>query len=123
MTLLGAVAAAAIAVGAWVSVPGGIWTPTAEQFDEVHGSLEGYVKQQAAAQHVTLPDWSSYSFQYQGRKHHSRKFIYISALCQSQDEADPQQFVLVDDGGPCFFQIRYDLQTKMFYRLQFNGVG
>ena len=32
-------------------------------------------------------------------------------------------FVLVDDGGACYFQVYYDPERKKFIRLAFNGIG
>ena len=115
------VAVVAVAVGSWVAVPGGSWSPAPEQLSEIRSSLEPFVKQQAAEQHRQLPNWSRYSFQYQGQLDDGQRVIFVNAFCISPPEYAQRQFVFVFDGGPCFFQVKYDPNKKRFFQLMFNG--
>lgn len=111
----------AIAIGSWVAVPGGSWSPSSELMGEVRGQIESYVKQHAVEQHLQLADWSRYSFQYQGQLENGRQAVFINAFCDAPPEYARQQFVVVLDGGPCFFQVKYDPEKKQFFQLTFNG--
>jgi hypothetical protein len=85
--------------------------------------LEPFVKQQAAEQHQKLPNWSSYTFQYQGQMDGENKIVFINAFCIAPPEYAQRQFVMVFDGGPCFFEVKYDPNKKKFFQLTFNGVA
>jgi hypothetical protein len=111
------------AVGSWVRVPEGTWTATARQRDEVSSGIQEFVKQQAKEQNLKLPRWSSYSFQYQEQVDGNQKIIFVNAFCIAPPGYVRQRFVVVLDGGPCFFQVKFDPQTKQFSQLRFNGIG
>ena len=116
-----ATAAVAISIGSWTLVPGGSWSPSSEDLTEVRSRIEPFVKVQAAANHRELPAWSRYSFQYQGRSEGERKVIFVNAFCITPPPYAREQFVFVFDGGPCFFNLKYDPQKKQFFDLMFNG--
>lgn len=59
-------AALTIAIGSWLSVPGS-WQPSDLQLDEARSQLMPYVSRQASLSGETLPNWSEYIFQFQGR--------------------------------------------------------
>lgn len=111
----------AVVVGSWVAMSGGSWPPSPAQVTEIQNGLRSFVVQQATAQHRKLPDWSSYTFQYQGRSDGGQKVVFINAFCISPPEYTQQQFVLVFDGGTCFFEVKYDPNKKSFIQLTFNG--
>lgn len=111
----------AVAIGSWVVVPGGSWSPSPEQINEVRSRIAPFVQQQAKVQHQELPIWSQYSFQYQGQLDDGKKIIFVNAFCISPPEYTLRKFVEEFDGGPCFFQVKYDPQKKMFLQLIFNG--
>ena len=114
-------AALIVAVGSWVAVPGGAWSPAPEQLSEIRSSLEPFVKQQAVKQNKQLPIWSSYTFQYQGQVVNEQKVVLVNAFCIAPPEYSKLRFVTVSDGGPCFFQVKYDPNKKKFFQLSFNG--
>ena len=119
MNLIGTVLV--VVVGSWVAIPGGAWTPAPEQLTEIRSNLELFVKQQALKQNKKLPIWSSYTFQYQGQVVDKQEVVLINAFCIEPPEYSKHQFVLVFDGGPCFFQVKYDPNKKKFFQLMFNG--
>jgi hypothetical protein len=112
---------AAVAVGSWVAMSGGAWSPSPTQVTEIQGGLKPFVLHQATEQRRKLPDWSSYTFQYQGRLDGGLKVVFINAFCISPPEHTQQQFVLVLDGGTCFFEVKYDPNKKRFFQLTFHG--
>ena len=111
----------AIVVGSWLHIPDGSWSPAPEQLSELRNSLEPFVKQQALTQHLQLPKWQNYTFQFQGQVDEGQKIIFVNAFCSSPLEQARVQFVVVFDGGSCFFQVKYNPNKKLFYQLMFNG--
>jgi len=114
-------AALTVAIGSWVFIPGGGWSITPIELSEIQNGLESYVKEQASIQHRHLPEWSNYTFQYQGQINDNKKLVFINAFCISPPGYIQRQFVIVLDGGTCFFQVKYDPTTKKYYDLMFNG--
>src|SRR5471030_501047 len=96
------IAASAIAVGSWISVPGGAWSPGAEAVAKLQGSVRPFVVEQAGLAKYKLPAWSSYTFQYQGQLHGSTKVIFVNAFCERPPANAQKQFIVVFDGGPCY---------------------
>lgn len=113
--------ALAVVVGSWLAIPDGAWSPAPEQVSELRISLASYVKQQALTQHLQLPKWQNYTFQFQGQVDAGQKIIFVNAFCITPPEQAKRQFVFVFDGGPCFFQVKYNPNQKLFYQLMFNG--
>jgi hypothetical protein len=113
--------ALAVVVGSWLAIPNGEWSPAPEQVSELRNSLEPFIKQQALTQHLQLPKWQNYTFQFQGQVDERQKIIFVNAFCISPPAQAKLQFVHVFDGGPCFFQVKYNPVKKEFYQLMFNG--
>jgi hypothetical protein len=111
----------ALLASSWISVAGGAWTPPDDAVEDASGRLRQFVAQQAAARHRQLPKWSSYTFQYQGQQADGKQFILINAFCVKPEPNVRTQMYFVDDGGPCFFNVKYNPVTKQFFELQING--
>ncbi len=116
-----AAAAVAISIGSWTLVPGGSWSPSSAELTEVRSRIERFVTMQAASSRRDLPAWSRYSFQHQGRLEDEKKVIFVNAFCITPPTYTRDHFVFVFDGGPCFFNLKYDPQKKQFFDLMFNG--
>ena len=68
---------------------------------------------------TNFKDRESYWYQY---KTINDSEIYINALCKvSKPELLEEDFIVVFDGGSCFFQITYNFKTDKFYDLQVNS--
>ncbi len=118
-------AACAVDDNPWIEVEGGIWAPSAEVLTTLKSGIRPYVEAQARNQRRELKRWSNYTFQYQGQQQGGRKFIFVSGFCSNnafiKDEQLSKRMVLVEDGGTCFFDLKYDPQKKQFYGLYING--
>ena len=112
---------AVLAVGSWTAIPGGTWQPTNPTISEIRAHLKEYVQEKATEQQKSLPAWSRYSFQFQGQEKEGHRFVFINAYCIAPPKYAKKTFVLVDDGGPCFFNIKYDPASRGFFELEFNG--
>ena len=76
---------------------------------------------QAAKQGRGLPEWSRYFFQYQGQSIDGRRLVFTNAFCIEPPENVEERFLLVLDGGACFFSVQYDPQQQVFLELSFHG--
>ncbi len=106
----------------WVRVNGGSWEPDRQLVRELKAQLEPYVKATAKAQGRELRNWSEYIFQYQGLEEKGRKYVLVNAIChRDRDWNLEQRIIFVRDGGPCFFNLRFDPKRKRYYDLAING--
>jgi hypothetical protein len=71
-----------------------------------------------------MPKWSTYTFQYQGRKSSLGKpYIFVDAFCGTASVDVRTAWVEVLDGGTCYFSAKYDPKTNRVYDVQVNGVA
>jgi hypothetical protein len=121
MTFIGSLLVAALAVGSWIAVPGGDWNPSEQVVNEIRAGLEKFVQMKATEQKKRMPEWSTYTFQFQGQEKGGQKFVFVNAYCTAPPEYSTERFVFVLDGGPCFFNVKYDPKLHTFFELGFNG--
>ena len=114
-------AALVVALGSWLAVPGGTWQPTDLEVVEARLQLEPYVVRQASLAKETLPNWDSYTFQYQGQEIHGKRVILVNAFCEAPPPYAATQLVVVLDGGPCYFNAYWDPLDKIYIGVAFNG--
>jgi hypothetical protein len=112
-----------IAVGSWIFVPGGNWQPSDAQLDDAREKIHAYATLKSEGRLDGLAPWESYTFQYQGRELDGHKIIYVNAFCSEPPAYAAEQMVLVLDGGACYFEAYYDIESRSFVRLVFNGVA
>jgi hypothetical protein len=113
----------ASAPSSWIHVKGGAWDPDEAVLLHLGASIQSYVTSEATRLGSKLPVWDQYRFQYQGRLDDKRKrIVLVNAFCHSSaDDKLESEFLFVDDGGPCFFTLEYDQETREFRSLRFNG--
>ena len=100
----------------------GHWTPGREDVFKFEARLESHLRKAADRRSPAL--WKKlvdYRRQYAGIEARGRKLLYVNFVCHSFNGEWKNHPVSVDDGGDCFFQIKYDPQTGAFTDLQING--
>jgi hypothetical protein len=108
----------------WTHVPRSEqWSPDAAVIRRLQSTLESKVRKDASAQHLVLPEWSSYGFQFQGRVVDGKRVVFVSAYCQHQEGLPTDDFIIVADGGTCFFETSYDPSKSSFSPIAFHGLG
>ena len=108
----------------WTHVQDGeIWAPNAGMLAVAQTSLESKVRHEARIRRLDLPKWSSYEFQYQGRFHDGQRVIFVSAFCYLPEEHSRDDFVVMSDGGTCFFEAKFDPVRGLFTTVVFHGTG
>lgn len=108
----------------WTRVEGGIWRPADHILSKIKMSLEPYMRSREKRFGRPLKKWRTYRFQYQGQEEKGRKFVFINAFCDLHDLHGinlSKNFVLVHDGGGCFFQLKYDPIEDEFFDAFING--
>jgi hypothetical protein len=106
----------------WFEVRGGAWSPRPDVSLRIRAELQPAIAKLAGSQFERFRPWQEYKFQFQGQESDSGKFVAISALCTVDESQDlTKQFLLVLDGGTCFFEVKYDPKSHRFYDLIVHG--
>lgn len=102
----------------------GYWTPSSEQVAALESALPDYLQGTAPPQSPEL--WRrlpEYRRQYVGIVEEGEQLIYANFFCNPFAVEWQQEWVSVNDGGDCYFQLRYDPAQGTFSRLTINGEG
>jgi hypothetical protein len=104
------------------------WTPTLQDVRVFESGLPDYLRTLKPPEEPDLyrivPD---YKRQYEGLILDGRRVLFVFFRCPSQhpDEDYESQWskhpVMVSDGGKCYFDIRFDIVTREYSQLMFNG--
>jgi hypothetical protein len=99
------------------------WTPTKDDVRKLEAKIEFYLRKVSDRRSPAL--WSKlaeYRRQYAGIVENGRKKIYANFFCKTAQITDWKiNPVAVEDGGDCFFQIKYDVEAGTFSSLYING--
>jgi hypothetical protein len=104
---------------------GGYWTPGEEEIIALEEGLEPYLREEAGDTYPRLSEeLSSYKRQYFGIVNEGEREILGFFFCDADyDSFDDWQdeLVAVMDGGDCFFQLHYNVETDSFHNLSVHG--
>jgi hypothetical protein len=119
--------AEAMEVKLWIegSVPiEGFWTPEPTQVLALERALPAFLAEHPELFRRDPPPSESlaaYRGQYIGIVEEGQRLIYGNYFCDAGSHDWQQEMILVDDGGDCFFQVRYDPATGAFREIRVNG--
>lgn len=101
----------------------GYWTPDRDQVQSLEDRLEPYLQQATPQAHRgPLRPLNEYTRQYVGLLINEQRVIYTNFFCNPLDHDNWQrEYVLVMDGGSCYFEIKYDVETGELYGLSIHG--
>jgi hypothetical protein len=106
----------------WFQVRGGDWTLSPEITSQLQSELRPAIAKLAGDRFKRFYPWQQYKFQFQGQQNDSARYVFIGALCNVDDSGDlTETFVVVLDGGTCFFEVKYDPESQGFYDLVVHG--
>lgn len=101
------------------------WTPSPADVAKLEAGLTTFLQ---GVENPWLrtdpPIWQrvpEYHRQYLGLVQNGEDIIYANFFCVDDFDDWQNEFVLVMDGGDCFFQIRYNPQTDEFLDIMING--
>lgn len=100
----------------------GYWTPDRDAVLTFEQRLGPYL-QQAAPQTYPGPlrDINVYRRQYVGILVNGQRVIFTNFFCTTDDFDWQREIVFVLDGGSCYFEVKYDVETGEFYDLSIHG--
>ncbi len=101
------------------------WTPQPEQIAALEAALTPFL--QTADDPWLKPDppiWErlpAYERQYAGFMVDDKPIIYGNFFCNGENFEWRQDWVAVMDGGDCYFQVKYDVESDTLVNLSVNG--
>ena len=110
-------------IGAWLLHSDDFWTPSTDDILRLEEGVVEYLRQNSGAFYRQPPVWErldEYRRQYIGYAIEGKKIIYGNFFCSEEDNWQ-QEFVMVIDGGDCYFQVKYDVESGKFIYLAVNG--
>lgn len=114
-------------IGTWLSSEsdfGGYWTPTEEDILNLEGKLDSFLRENSEQFNSQPPVWEqikNYKRQYAGLIINGKQLIYGNFFCTETGVDWREEWVIVMDGGDCFFQLRFDMESGEFMNLMVNG--
>ena len=97
----------------------GWWKVSPRDVQNLEASLPRFWNAQKPKPSKPLTD---YYRQYAGFTRKGRKMIYLNAFeASTADKKWKTRAVVVCDGGDLFFGVEYDVQSRTFHALSFNG--
>lgn len=104
------------------STQGKFWEPGRDDVLLFEEGLEDHLRKARDRRSPEL--WrklGSYKRQYVGVMENGRKVIYANFFCDALRINWTTRPVAVEDGGDCYFQIKYEVETKRYRDLHING--
>ncbi|MFC5472815.1 hypothetical protein [Paraherbaspirillum soli] len=103
------------------------WTPSTSEIEYLEEVLNGYLKNSDSKSSNEISQrLFEYKRQYLGYTDKGSHWVYINGFCNAywkKNDSWHSELVVTFDGGPCFFQVRYNVEKKLFERLEINGEG
>ena len=101
--------------GDWIQVDGGVTELDLNQ-KELETELWKHLNKHSK---YKFQPKIKYTYQYQVQK---GNVLYINAFCDNPSQKElSKYFVVVKDGGSCFFQVKFNLEKGKFFGLNVNG--
>lgn len=115
-------------LGSWVfgdDQPIEYWTPSEQDVVALEKGLPDYLRENSNLFYSPdAPVWErldGYNRQYFGAALEGRKLLYANFFCHGVGMDWEKDFVIVMDGGACFFQFKYDSESGEYFDLRVNG--
>lgn len=109
----------------YLELPAPYWTPAVSDVAELEAKLPAFLRSSGAPRaDAVMANLDRSKRQYLGYSLDGRKRIFVNGFCDGysgQGTSWQTHLVVVLDGGPCFYQIHYDVQTATFAGLSVNG--
>jgi hypothetical protein len=103
-------------------------TLTAEELEQLEKSL---IKAVTDYNNSLSPGHEEYKIDLKGKEYKKQlvvvinskaeKEVWVNCFCDKRDESWRTEFVVVHDGGPCYFNFKLNLATNEVYDFSVNG--
>ena len=105
-----------------LGTPDGYWLPDQKDIQSLEAQLplflRGRTEPKAAEATARL---QKYHRQYAGFVRNGHKTIYVNLFPADEDADWQKHLVRVCDGGPWFFGVEFDVDSRTFIHIAFNG--
>jgi len=99
------------------------WTPSKSEVLTAEKELIPFLSRSNDARvKEILGKIKTYKRQYVGVFISGHKYVYFNFLCLAPKDWTRKDFI-VSDGGTCFFNVRFSIETNTFSNLRVNGVA
>jgi len=96
------------------------WQPTRRHIVALESALLPYLESQFQALAARVA-YEGYGRQYAGAVQGGQPVIILNSFCDTNDLIWLEIPYVVDDGGNCYFSVRWDVSTGTFFELRING--
>ena len=116
-----------IELGRWVAPVEeleGYWTPSEEDILILEEKLAPFLREHSDQFNRQPPVWEqldTYKRQYAGVIVNGKQIIYGNFFCTDTGMDWKKDWVFVADGGDCYFQLQYDMDSETLMDLIVNG--
>ena len=116
-----------LGLGTWAAPEAdldGYWSPSEEDILNLEGKLDSFLRENADQFKRQPPVWEQldqYKRQYVGVVVNGKQIIHGNFFCNDAGMDWKKDWVFVMDGGDCFFQLQYDVESETFLNLSVNG--
>jgi hypothetical protein len=98
----------------------GFWAPSGKEIEQLEAAFLEFIKDKLPPNRDSL--LKDYYRQYTGFMRGGEKFIYVNGFSHPTKGHDWRRSAyVVCDGGGSFFGVEYDIETKQFSHLEYNG--
>ncbi len=103
----------------------GYWQPARTDVLIIMDGAAAFLQSNSESFHTQgTPVWErldEYMVQFFGITLDDRRIVYANYFCTDTERDWRKEFIMVMDGGQCFFQFMYDADTGEFFNLRVNG--
>lgn len=97
-------------------------TPSQAEVLALENQLGPYLQETAPRDYPgPLRDLSEYKRQYLGILVNEQQVIFVNFFCNAHGLDWSHEFVFIADGGSCYFEVKYNLETGEFFDLSIHG--
>lgn len=100
------------------------WTPSEADVTAIEGGLDTFFAARPNPRERDLVfNWKSAFRQYGGVIVDKQRLVFVNFACERSGHGGDlrKRWIVVDDGGSCYFNLRWDPKTKRFSDLAVNG--
>jgi len=111
-------------VASWPVERDDYWTPSADDILKLEEKIAEYLSQNSNLLYRQPPVWErldEYQRQYIGLELGGKQIIFGNFFCTSGRVNWREELVFMLDGGDCYFQVEYDVESGSFIMLMVNG--
>lgn len=116
--------AAAADTGAWYQVEGGAWAVPPDVTNAAATQLQQAADHAPGPPRIRVRPVADYTVQYQGTVVDGKRLVRLAGACSTMGRSPgdlARQWLVVFDGGNCYFDAQFDPAHERFVSFSFHG--